>query len=78
MSEQPPKKRFDEVFKDPDEGLFKDIGPDHKFNRLRTTDPKRLGRRAKLTAIRAIDITTGKTRPRNNISTDLSTGSRAA
>jgi hypothetical protein len=60
MVEQPPKKRFEEVSKDPDEGLFKDIGPDHKFNRLRTTDPKRLARKAKLIAIRAIDIDTGK------------------
>lgn len=62
MVEQPPKKLVEEVSRNPDEGLFKDIGPDHKFNRLRTTDPSRLARKAKLTAIRAIDVGTGKSK----------------
>jgi hypothetical protein len=52
---------IEEVLRDVDEGLFAEIGPDHKFNRLRTTDRKRLARGAKLAAIRSIDISTGKT-----------------
>jgi hypothetical protein len=57
MTERPPKRQFDEAV---DAGLFKEIDPDHKFNRLRTKDPKRLARRGRLTAIRAIDVKTGK------------------
>src|SRR5450756_2425616 len=62
MTDKAPKNRIiEEALRDVDEGLFAEIGPDHKFNRLRTTDRKRLARRAKLVAIRSIDISTGKT-----------------
>ncbi|GLR84058.1 ATP-binding protein [Bradyrhizobium iriomotense] len=60
MTENSQKKIIDEVMRDADEALYSEIDPDRKFNRLRTTDPQRLARRAKLKAFRAIDVSTAK------------------
>lgn len=49
-----------EAHRDVDEGLFVEVDPERKFNRIRTNDRTRLARRAKMAAIRSIDISTGK------------------
>lgn len=49
-----------EPTKDPDEALFAEHSPDRKFNRIRSKDPRRIARRERLRAIRAINVSTGK------------------
>jgi ATP:corrinoid adenosyltransferase len=60
MNEKPGNSMVGEALRDPDEGLFAQLAPDHRFNRLRTKDPKKLAKRAKLQEIRAIDVSTGR------------------
>lgn len=57
---QPKKARAREPIKDPDEALFAELAPDRKFNRIRSKDSKRIARRERLRAIRAINVSTGK------------------
>jgi ATP:corrinoid adenosyltransferase len=61
MTERQPKKGPDrDATRDPDEALFAELPPEHKFNRIRSKDPKRTARRERLRAIRTIDVSTGK------------------
>jgi predicted ATP-dependent serine protease len=59
MNEKSGNSMVGEALRDP-EGLFAELAPDHRFNRLRTKDPKKLAKREKLQAIRAIDVSTGR------------------
>ncbi|RQH12664.1 TniB family NTP-binding protein [Bradyrhizobium sp. RP6] len=60
MTENFQKKMVAQNLRDADEALYSDIDRDRKFNRLQTTDPQRLARRAKLKSFRAIDVSTAK------------------
>lgn len=60
MNEKAGNSMVGDALRDPDEGLFTELAPDHRFNRLHTKDPKKLAKRAKLQAIRAIDVSTGR------------------
>jgi AAA domain len=61
MTERPQKKGLARKFnKDPDEALFGKLPPNHKFNRIRSKNPKRTAQADRLRAIRAIDVSTSK------------------
>lgn len=60
MTENSKKGRTERVLRDADEALYLEIDPERKFNRLPTTNPKRLARKAKLQALRTIDVSTAK------------------
>lgn len=60
MADKGRNKIVAEANRDVDEGLFVEIDPERKFSRIRTNDRNVLALRAKLAAIRGIDISTGK------------------
>ncbi len=60
MTESQQKGPGQEPIRDPDEALFAELPLDRKFNRIRSKDPKRIARRERLRAIRAINVSTGK------------------